>query len=132
MYAIFLFFLTILWSLVWGDATACPYTHMEDMIEGKTSLRLVLLKTWAQLMGGCCVYRFVQIFWWLEFAHTHEGRAFENCTTDLQVNVFFGALVEGFATLLCRLASRTIADSGIRHSTFIDSFIGTSLVVAGK
>lgn len=86
VYAIFLFFLTILWSLVWGDATACPYTHMEDLLEGKASIRSVLLKTWAQLIGGCCVYRFVQIFWWFEFAHTHEGRAFAPCTTDLQVN----------------------------------------------
>lgn len=86
VYAICLFFLTILWSMVWGDATACPYTHMEDWLEGKTSLRLVILKTWAQVMGGCCVYRFVQIFWWLEIAQTHEGRAFESCTTDLQVS----------------------------------------------
>lgn len=58
---------------------------MEDWLEGKSSLRSVILKTWAQLMGGCCVYRFVQLFWWFEFAQTHEGRAFENCTTDLQV-----------------------------------------------
>lgn len=87
VYAIFLFFLTILWSLEWGDATACPYTHMEDLLEGKSSIRSVLLKTWAQLIGGCCVYRFVQIFWWFEFAHTHEGRAFAPCTTDLQVSL---------------------------------------------
>lgn len=33
-YAIFLFALTIWWSLNWGDATACPYTHIEDVIEG--------------------------------------------------------------------------------------------------
>ncbi|XP_055304880.1 aquaporin-11 isoform X1 [Sitodiplosis mosellana] len=129
-YAIFLFFLTILWSMVWGDATACCYVQMEDWIQGNTSLRLVLLKTFAQLMGGCCVYRFVQIFWWFEFAHTHENRAFESCTTDLQVNAYLGAFIEGFATLLCRLASRTIADLGMRHAAFIDSFIGTGLVVA--
>lgn len=85
-YAICLFFLTILWSNVWGDATACPYYHIEDLLEGKTSVRIVALKTWAQIMGGCCVYRFVQIFWWFEFAQTHEGRAFENCTADLQVS----------------------------------------------
>lgn len=49
----------------------------------------------------------------------------------VQVNAYLGAFIEGFATLLCRLASRTIADLGMRHATFIDSFIGTSLVVAG-
>lgn len=55
-------------------------------MEGKTTLREVALKTWAALMGGCCVYRIVQVFWWFEFTITHEGRAFENCTADLQVN----------------------------------------------
>jgi len=25
-------------------------------------------------MGGCCVYRVVQLFWWLELAETHRGR----------------------------------------------------------
>lgn len=33
-YAIFLFALTIWWSMNWGDATACPYTHLEEVIEG--------------------------------------------------------------------------------------------------
>lgn len=86
-YAIFLFLLTIWWSQVWGDATACPYNHMEDMVEGRTTPRDVALKTWAQLMGGCCVWRIVQFFWWLEMAQTHKGKAFEDCSADLQVNV---------------------------------------------
>lgn len=88
-YAIVLFLLTIWWSQVWGDSTACPYTHMEDMVEGKTTPRDVALKTWAQLMGGCCVWRFVQFFWWLELAQTHKGKAFEDCSADLQVNCTF-------------------------------------------
>ncbi|XP_055692418.1 aquaporin-11 isoform X2 [Lutzomyia longipalpis] len=129
-YAIYLFLLTVWWSQVWGDATACPYTHMEDMVEGKTSPRNVALKTWAQLMGGCCVFRFVQVLWWLELASTHEGRAFAECTADLQVNPYLGAIIEGIATLLCRLASRSLGELGPKHATLIDSFIGTSLVVA--
>lgn len=48
------------------------------------------------------------------------------------MSAYLGAFIEGMATLLCRLASRTIADLGIRHATFIDSFVGTSLVVAGN
>jgi len=58
---------------------------MEEMIEGNVTPRDVALKTWAQLMGGCCVWRFVQFFWWLELAQTHRGRAFEDCSADLQV-----------------------------------------------
>lgn len=52
--------------------------------------------------------------------------------TNLQVNAYLGAFIEGLSTLLCRLASRTIADLGVRHSTLIESFLGTSLVVAGN
>lgn len=109
---------------------------------------MVALKTWAQIMGGCCVYRFVQVFWWFELAQTHENRAFEDCAADLQVNKcytkcllvtfpyqqvnpYLGAVIECVATLLCRLASRALGELGPRHASIIDSFIGTSLVVAG-
>lgn len=146
-YAVYLFFLTIWWCSQWEDASACPYTHMEDFCQGNCSLRDVALKTWAALMGGCCVYRFVQIFWWLELTSNHEGRAFEDCKADLQVNNFIifkkkiaflpffqvdpyvGAVIEGIATLLCRLASKSIAEINPRFGTMIDSFIGTTLVV---
>lgn len=88
-YAICLFVLTVWWSHVWDDASACPYTHMEELVEGKQTLSEVGLKIWAQLMGGCCVFRLIQIIWWFEFVKTHEGRAFEECTSDLQViNIF--------------------------------------------
>ncbi|XP_032598041.1 aquaporin-11 isoform X2 [Drosophila grimshawi] len=86
-YAIFLFLLTVWWGKVWGDASACPYTHMEDVLEGRTTFKEMALRTWAELMGGCCVYRIVQVFWWLEFAETHKGRAFEECNADLQLSI---------------------------------------------
>lgn len=85
-YAVYLFFLTIWWSQSWEDASACPYTHMEDLCQGNCSVKDVALKTWAALMGGCCVYRVVQVFWWLELTDNHEGRAFESCSADLQVS----------------------------------------------
>lgn len=50
----------------------------------------------------------------------------------LQVPVLYGAVVEGIATCLCRLASKSLGDLNPRFATAIDSFIGTSLVVAGK
>lgn len=43
-----------------------------------------------------------------------------------------GALIEGIATLLCRLASKTLSEKNPKFTTVLDSFIGTSLVVAGK
>ncbi|EDW79678.2 aquaporin-11 [Drosophila tropicalis] len=129
-YAVFLFMLTVWWGKVWGDASACPYTHMEDVLEGRTSFKEMALRTWAELMGGCCVYRIVQVFWWLEFAETHKGRAFGECSADLQVNVYLGAVIEGVATLLCRLASKALSEKEPKFSSYIDSFVGTSLVVA--
>ncbi|XP_026735713.1 aquaporin-12 isoform X1 [Trichoplusia ni] len=130
-YAIFLFALTIWWSLNWGDATACPYTHIEDIIEGKGDIRKALLKTWAELGGGLLVFKYVQMYWALEISDTHKDKAFEDCKADLQVPVLYGAVVEGIATCLCRLASKSLGDLNPRFATAIDSFIGTSLVVAG-
>jgi aquaporin related protein len=128
-YAVYLFFLTIWWSYQWEDASACPYTHMEDLVAGNCTPKDVALKTWAALMGGCCVFRIVQVFWWLELTSNHEGRAFEDCKADLQVDPYIGAIVEGIATLLCRLASKSIAELNPRFGTMLDSFIGTTLVV---
>lgn len=88
-YAVYLFFLTIWWCSQWEDASACPYTHMEDVCQGNCTLKDMALKTVAALAGGCCCWRFVQVFWWLELTANHEGRAFEDCKADLQVNLFF-------------------------------------------
>ncbi|XP_058463981.1 aquaporin-11 [Malaya genurostris] len=129
-YAVFLFTLTIWWGLQWGNATACPYTYLEQVVQGEVSFKEAALKTWAQLMGGCCVFRYVQLYWWLELAETHEGRAFEDCSADLKVNLYWGAIIEGFATLCCRLASKVISEKDAKFGAFIDSFVGTSLVVA--
>jgi len=129
-YAIYLFLLTVWWNIAWQDASACPYTHMEEFLEGRTTLKEVSLRAWAQLMGGCCVYRVVQVIWWLEMAETHKGRAFEECSADLQVHPYLGAAIEGIATLLCRLASKALSEKGSQFCSIIDSFIGTSLVVA--
>lgn len=131
-YAVYLFFLTIWWSYNWEDASACPYTHMEDLVEGNCSVKDVALKTWAALMGGCCVFRYVQFYWWLELTNNHEGRAFEDCTADLQVDPYIGATIEGIATLMCRIASKSIAELNPRFGTIIDSFVGTTLVVLGR
>ncbi|XP_026321300.1 aquaporin-11 isoform X2 [Hyposmocoma kahamanoa] len=129
-YAIFLFALSIWWSMNWGDATACPYTHLEEVIEGKGDVRKALLKTWAELTGGLLIFKYVQMYWALEISDTHKDKAFEDCRADLQVPVLYGAVIEGIATCLCRLASKALGDLNPRFATAIDAFIGTSLVVA--
>lgn len=130
VYAIYLFVLTVWWSSSWGDASACPYTHIEDAIEGKKSLRAAFLLIWAELLGGLAVFRYVQLLWALEIVSTHKSKAFEDCTTDLQVPVIVGALVECAATCVCRIVSRGLAELEPRFGTILDAFVGTSMVVA--
>lgn len=89
MYAIYLFVLTIYWSIHWGDASACPYTHLEDVFLGNKSLRIALLLIWAELIGGLAIFRYIQVLWSLEIVSTHKNRAFEECTTDLQASQLF-------------------------------------------
>lgn len=129
MYGIYLFVLTIWWSMNWEDASACPYTHIEDLIQGTKSLRLAFLSIWAELIGGLVIFRYVQLLWALEIVSTHKNRAFEECTTDLQVPAIFGAFIECVATCICRVVSRVLSELNPRFSTAIDAFAGTTLVV---
>ena len=88
-YAVFLFTLTIWWGLHWGDATACPYIHFEDCINGSMPVLEVVVRTVAEVFGGVAVFKYVQLLWAMEFAETHIGRAhsaaFDKCSADLQV-----------------------------------------------
>ncbi|XP_014256072.1 aquaporin-11 [Cimex lectularius] len=130
MYAVYLFMLTVWWSKNWGDATACPYTHFEDVAEGKQWFGGALLKIAAQLAGGLLTYKYTQYLWSFEVSSNHRGRAYEACTADLQVSTLLGALIECFATCICRMCSRLLAALEPRFGAEIDAFIGTSLVVA--
>ncbi|KAG8235632.1 hypothetical protein J437_LFUL015665 [Ladona fulva] len=128
-YAVLLFLLTIWWSSNWADATACPYNHLEDYVSGNTDLFSVILKGLAELIGGVSIFKLIQYLWALEWAETHKGRAYEECSADLQVSMMMGALIEGVAVCICRICSRALGDLEVKYSTVIDAFIGTSLVV---
>jgi len=134
VYAIFLFTLTIWWSQHWGDATACPYIHFEDCVNGSMPILEVVVRTVAEVAGGIAVFKYVQLLWTMEFSETHVGRAhsaaFDKCTADLQIPVMYGALVEGVATMLCRLTSKFLSEKEPQYANAIDSFVATSLVVA--
>ena len=52
------------------------------------------------------------------------------CCPYFQVPVMLGAVIEGVATLLCRLTSKYLGDLEPNYASAIDSFVGTSLVVA--
>lgn len=86
MYGCFLFVLTVWWSFNWEDATACPYCPIEEIFERKRNIFVGLLLIGAQVLGGLAIFRYIQVLWSFELAETHKGRAFEECTTDLQVS----------------------------------------------
>lgn len=84
-YALYLFLLTIWWSKQWENATACPYSPVEEILQGTQYLTTAVLLIISQVLGGIVIFRYVQLFWALELVETHKGRAFEECTADLQV-----------------------------------------------
>ncbi|CAH0564827.1 unnamed protein product [Brassicogethes aeneus] len=87
-YALSLFLLTIYWSSCWGNASACPYIPMEELVEGSKNLSTVGLIVLSQILGGLVTFRYVQLFWAMELVETHRGKAFEDCAADLHVNKF--------------------------------------------
>ncbi|CAD1479147.1 unnamed protein product [Heterotrigona itama] len=130
MYGVYLFVLTIWWSMNWEDASACPYTHIEDVVNGTKSVRDAFLLIWAELVGGLAVFRYIQLLWAIEIVSTHKNKAFEDCTTDLQVPVIFGAFTECVATCIYRVVSRGLSEINSKISVVLDSFVGTTLVIA--
>merc|ERR1719158_1799909 len=44
-YGLYLFLLTIWWSMKWGDATACPYNHFEECVQGNMSRQETTVRT---------------------------------------------------------------------------------------
>merc|ERR1711890_189890 len=111
-YFIYMFLLTIWWGQHWGDATACPYNHFEECVQGKMTKQETAVRTVAQTIGGVLVFRLIQVLWALEIAETHVGRShsavYNVCSADLTIPVLHGAIMEGICTLGCRLGSRLI------------------------
>ncbi|KAJ8949772.1 hypothetical protein NQ318_019001 [Aromia moschata] len=129
-YAFFLFLLTLWWSSHWEDATACPYSTMEEILEGAKSLKTAFFIVASQVLAALVTFRYVQILWALELVETHRGKAFEECTADLQVDMIAGAIIEGVATCICRLTSRILSETDTKFGSILDAFFATMMVVA--
>jgi len=132
-YFIYMFLLTIWWGQHWGDATACPYNHFEECVQGKMTKQETAVRTVAQTIGGVLVFRLIQVLWALEIAETHVGRShsavYNVCSADLTIPVLHGAIMEGICTLGCRLGSRLITMKEPQYAAAIDSFIATTFIV---
>merc|ERR1711936_727331 len=56
-YGLYLFLLTIWWSMKWGDATACPYNHFEECVQGNMSRQETAVRTVAQNTRRNCRFQ---------------------------------------------------------------------------
>lgn len=92
-YAKALFLLTIWWAWNWGDASACPYTHVEDWVEGKTELRVVGLKIFAEILGGVAIFKSVsKVYKELSTIHSFSlivNSTYFTCTAMRSTHAYF-------------------------------------------
>ncbi|OXA60708.1 aquaporin-11 [Folsomia candida] len=129
-YATYLFLLTVWWSYRWGDASACPYTHIEDLLQGQATFKYVLLVVFVQVFSGWAIYPFyVKKFWLMQYERKHVEHV-EACSADLTVPAMHGAVIEGLSTCMCQLTGRVMSRLNPKHGIPITAVIGTTLVVA--
>ncbi|KAK3884157.1 hypothetical protein Pcinc_011558 [Petrolisthes cinctipes] len=125
----FLVFLIIIWrSKTWASVTACPYSLLEQYVEGSVKPSHALLKVVAQLAGAFISYRLMRQLWMLELTASHVGRGLE-CTADLRVSAMLGFFIECFLTCACCLVSRTLGQIKLKYSSAINSFFTVSMVL---
>ncbi|XP_057670087.1 aquaporin-11 [Diorhabda carinulata] len=129
-YALYLFLLTIWWGSNWEEASACPYNPVEEVVEGSRDVKSALWIIGSQLLGALVTFRYVQVLWSLELVETHVDKAYEDCTTDLQVETSMGVIIEGAATCLCRVVSRILGETNAKLGNYFDAFFCTMMVVA--
>lgn len=129
-YAIYLFILTLIWDHTWEDASACPYTAIEEVLEGTRDYSNAALRIFGQILGASITFSIIQLFWAMELVHTHRGKAFEDCVADLQVPVCMGACIEAAGTCLCRLIGRTMAETQSKWGKLVNAFCTTIIVLA--
>ena len=58
MYALILFLLTLWWAAHWGDASACPYIHLEAYLDGSINFSQAFLASLAEIAGGLVIYKY--------------------------------------------------------------------------
>ncbi|KAJ3645834.1 hypothetical protein Zmor_023461 [Zophobas morio] len=128
-YALYLCLLTIWWGKNWENATACPYSHVEEILEGFQDVSYAALLIFSQILGAIVTFRYVQILWAMELVETHRSKAFEDCVADLQVHMLLGALIEAAGTCACRITSRFLSETGTKFGNVLDAFFSTMMVV---
>ncbi|ODM94590.1 Aquaporin-12 [Orchesella cincta] len=132
MYAVTLYAMCLWWAIFWNDATACPYTHVEDFVSGHSGFNMTVLIILIEILGGIAAYPlYVKKFWLYKFIPIHAQRIYRNrCPADLTLPAWQGALVEGVGTCICQLCGRVMGKFNWKLSALVVNFVNVSLVVA--
>lgn len=56
-YALYLFVLTLWWASKWEDASACPYSPIEEVIEGMKSYKTAILIIISQILAALVTFQ---------------------------------------------------------------------------
>ncbi len=86
-YSVYLFAASVWWSLRW-EATAAPYTHIEDWLSGANDLFSVAALILSEILGGMIYYRLYLVpLWSLWYAGDAHQAKLENefCSSDIRV-----------------------------------------------
>jgi len=132
MFVIGLYVMNLWWGSCWGDATANPNTHLEDIVRGECEPREAGYKIGAQTVAGLAVWRVVRYLWGLGYSNLHLGKSRElTCLADLQVSVIKGAAVECIITFIDRMNGLSQRHYTWQYSNVFNAILSTGLVVAG-
>ncbi len=73
-YSVLLFVVSVTWTVLWKDTTACTYVPMELWMQGRMKLKESLFCIFAQICGGLAIFPLVSLLWSLEAGEFHVVR----------------------------------------------------------
>jgi len=133
-YWVYLFGASVWWCYRWGEATGCPYTHVEEWLDGGRDGKSGALLALVEVIGGLVFYRFFLFYLWnLEYGESHLERVVQaDCHSDIQTDPWKACVIEAGGVFICQLTGKTLSRLGVfteRTEIIINSAVGTTLVV---
>ena len=123
-----------MWSYatIAGEASSNPCAHVIKYMQGKKSIKQLILHVVCQLVGGLMSFPYARLFWYLELteSHAHRFRSL-HCTADLTVPTPIGFLLEFGATFVDVLLCLTTFTPFLFYEVATKSLIGCIVVILG-
>ncbi|XP_025096423.1 aquaporin-11-like [Pomacea canaliculata] len=107
-------------SRTFGDGFDSPVKAFHEWLLGHLSWRLAVVKIAVMSLAGLASYRLARLIWSLDLIEDHHERFYEvDCSSDLEVTLLTGMIIEGAATLSDTwLGLQTVSSLGL-----LDEFI---------